>query len=40
MKRRDFLKKTTLTLGAIAVGGKEVMAQDIHKEHKMPCNVP
>ncbi len=36
MKRRDFLKKTALTVGAIAVGVKEVMAQDIHKEHKMP----
>ncbi len=39
MKRRDFLKKTALTLGAIAVAGKEALAQDIHKEHKMPGMV-
>ena len=36
MKRRDFLKKSALALGAIAVGGKEVIAQETHKGHSMP----
>lgn len=39
MKRRDFLKKSALTLGAVALTGKEVLAQEEHKEHKMPQMV-
>ena len=39
MKRRDFLKKTVLTIGAVVVGGKEVSAQDIKKDHAMPGMV-
>lgn len=35
MNRREFLEKTALTLGVIAVGGKESMAQEIHKDHKI-----
>lgn len=35
MKRRDFLKKSAMALGALTIG-KEVLAREIHKEHKMP----
>src|SRR3972149_10006391 len=36
MKRRDFLKRSALTLGAIAFTGKEAMAQKIREDHNMP----
>jgi len=36
MKRRDFLKRSALTLGAIAFTGKEAMAQKIREGHNMP----
>jgi FtsP/CotA-like multicopper oxidase with cupredoxin domain len=36
MKRRDFLKNSALTLGAIAVGGREVIGQEMQKGHAMP----
>jgi len=39
MKRRDFLKKTALTLGAMAIGGKEAMAQKMQEGHSMPGMV-
>jgi hypothetical protein len=38
MKRRDFLKKSALVLGSLAVA-KEGLAQDIHKGHEIP-SVP
>jgi hypothetical protein len=39
MKRREFLKKAVLSFGAVVVGGKEVSAQDIKKDHPMPGMV-
>src|SRR4030042_6738883 len=39
MKRRDFLKKSALTLGAIANGGKGVRAQEMREGHSMPGMV-
>ncbi len=36
MKRRDFLKKSALTLGAMAIGGKEVAAHGMQKGHAVP----
>lgn len=36
MKRRDFLKKSALSLGAIAIGGREAAAQGLHEDHPMP----
>jgi hypothetical protein len=39
MRRREFLKRSALTLGSIAVGGKEILAQETHKEHPMPGMV-
>ncbi len=35
MKRRDFLKKSALALGALAIT-KDGAAQDVHKGHEMP----
>ncbi|MEW6417149.1 MAG: copper oxidase [Nitrospirota bacterium] len=39
MKRREFLKKSALTLGAVVFSGKEVMAQMMHEGHKIPGMV-
>src|SRR4030043_2085155 len=39
MKRRDFLKRSALTLGAIALTGKEAMAQEMREGHPMPGMV-
>lgn len=39
MKRREFLKKSILTAGALAAATKEVLAQEPHKGHEMPGMV-
>jgi len=37
MDRRDFLKKSAIALGAIAIA-KNACAQDIHKNHTIPSD--